>query len=402
MVGPLWEISGLKGITISLVGDTGAGKSIAQLMIQSVYGNPGKLHFSAKATHNAMFNRLGTYGNLPMTIDEATYMQDVGDFCYTVTEGRDKARLSRTATEREAKEWATNVIVSTNISFASKLTSSGIELDAQLARLLEVHMPVKKLFAENSTAGRTIVEHLANNHGIPGHIYIQELLKIGEAGIRHLLKKAVADFASLYGVTFLGSERYWETELAAQHVGGTIAEAAGLIKYDFRKGIQLKANGIVHMRNKIADSHVEWYDLVKEYLNDVAADALTIMHTQGQHAAIDQMRIPRGVVKAQFDVHRKEANGKFEIGTVMIVRKHFREWLAGNGYDYTRLCADIKSAGADATPRLKKCVLGKGTAIKVGQQYVVGINLKHNDMIGYLDDIQTTADNLTLGKLNLV
>ena len=73
---PLYAFTGLKGLTISLYGPTGGGKTLAQLWMQSVWGNPDRLHFAAKFTQNTLFSRMGLYSNMPMTIDEATMMQD--------------------------------------------------------------------------------------------------------------------------------------------------------------------------------------------------------------------------------------------------------------------------------------------------------------------------------------
>lgn len=68
----LMQFTGLKGATVSFYGPSGSGKSLAQLMQQSLWGDPEKLHFQSKFTANALFSRFGLYGNLPMTVDEAT------------------------------------------------------------------------------------------------------------------------------------------------------------------------------------------------------------------------------------------------------------------------------------------------------------------------------------------
>ena len=396
---PLWEFTGLKGITISLCGHTGGGKSVIQLMMQSIWGDPGRLHVSANTTHNALFNRLGVYGNLPLTIDEATHMKDVGDFCFWVTQGRDKSRLTRNAVERVPREWATNVTVSTNVSFASKMAADGIEIDAQMARLLEVDIPIHKLFMKSSNAGRSIVEILSRNHGIIGDALIKEFLRLGEANLRQRIKDATAGFASWYGCTFVGTERFWETKFILDHVACTIAQEAELIGYDFRIGIQYLVDRIEDMRTTIADTHTTSFTLIKEYLNENAADVLTVMHTVNMHSAVDQARLPRGEIKARFDVYRKGPMDKFDRGTVMIVRKGFRTWLASNGYDYSRLCKELVTVGADATPATKRCVLSRDTGLKAGQHYVVGINLNNIEMLGFLDNIQQSSDDLTLGRL---
>ena len=57
---PLYNFTGLKGMTVSLYGPTGGGKTLSQYWAQSIYGNPDKLHFAAKYTQNSLFSRLGT------------------------------------------------------------------------------------------------------------------------------------------------------------------------------------------------------------------------------------------------------------------------------------------------------------------------------------------------------
>jgi|TARA_R110002096_G_scaffold307451_3_gene502182 hypothetical protein len=404
LAAPLWAFTGLKGVTVSLFGPSGSGKSIAQLFMQSVWGNPDKLHFAAKFTHNALFNRLGTYCNLPMTIDEATMMEDVGSFCYWVTQGRDKARLTRTASERDAKEWATSVTVSTNISFASKMAASGIETSAQMARLLEIEMPTHKLFRGTSDAGRKFSEFLSDNHGVIGDLLMKEYLRLGKTELKRRIAEATLKFADLYGFRFAGVERFWEAALVLQHVACTIATEIGVISYDFTIGIRLVVDQIEGLRTKADESRITGFDIIKEYLNETAADILTVMHTTSGNvpATHDINREPRGEIKARFDVYRSGPMDKFDRGTVMLVRKKFKEYVASRGYDYNALCREVGEVGADATPHTKKVSISKDTNLKAGQHYVLGINLNNMEMVGFLDIAQQGAENMTLGQLGVI
>ena len=404
LAAPLWALTGLKGVTVSLFGESGGGKSIAQLFMQSVWGVPDKLHFAAKFTHNALFNRLGTYCHLPMTIDEATMMENVGDFCYWVTQGRDKARLTRTASERDAKEWATSVTVSTNISFASKMAASGIETSAQMARLLEVELPLHKLFGKTSDAGRKFAEFLSDNHGIPGDLLMKEFLRLGKAELKRRIAKATLEFQDIYGFKFAGVERFWETTLVLQHVAGTIAKEIGIIQYDFTIGIRLIIDQIDGLREKVDENRVNGFDVIKDYLNEKAADVLTIMHSTASDLppTHDVKREPRGEIRARFDVYRAGPMDKFDRGTVMIVRKSFKAYVASRGYDYGALCREVADAGADATPTGKKVTISKDTQLKAGQHYVLGVNLSNMEMLGYLDSAQQIADEMTLGQIAIV
>lgn len=399
---PLWAFTGLKGLTISLCGPTGGGKSLVQLWQQSVWGNPEKLHVAAKFTQNALFSRLGVYCNLPMTIDEATMMEGVGDFCYWVTQGRDKARLNRRAEEREAKEWATTVTVSTNVSFISKMVASGLETDAQMARLLEIQIPPHKMFKKSSSAGRTIFKYLMANHGLIGDAYAKALLKRGKAHILQRIAEVTADFHNMYNCEFVGDERFWEQNLILVHVGSEIAYEEGLIDFDYAKGIQWVISQLDALRITVEDNKADGFRLIHEYLNEITADALTVMHTKDMPPALDHQRLPKGEVKARFDVYRNSAVDKFDRGTVMIVRKPFKKWVSSRGYDYNTLCKEVKAEGIDATPATKRFAIGRDTDLRLGQQYVFGINLCHPYMHGFLDTIQQNAEELTLGQLTLI
>ncbi len=396
---PLWAFTGLKGVTISLCGETGGGKSLIQLWQQSIWGDPEKLHFAAKFTHNALFNRLGVYCHLPMTIDEATLMEDVGEFCFVVTQGRDKARLNRVAQEREAKEWATSVTVSTNISFISKMTATGHETDAQMARLLEVNIPPHRIFAKSSTGGRKVHRHIMTNFGVPGDVYAKALLSLGKEGIMMRIAAATAAFGEIYDCKFTGAERYWEQNLILQHVGCQIAAEAGIITYDYMLGISWAVEQLGALRHAVEDNKTDGFKLINEYLNEVAADALTVMHTVSMPSTIDANRVPRGEVKARFDVYRASMSDKFDHGTVMLVRKQFKQWVSSRGYDYNTLCKEVASGGADATPSGKRFVISRNTSLKIGQQYVLGVNLNNEWMRGYLDEIQHNVEDVTLGQV---
>ena len=128
------------------------------------------------------------------------------------------------------------------------------------------------------------------------------------------------------------------------------------------------------------------------------------MHTTSGNipATHDINREPRGEIKARFDVYRNGTLDKFDRGTVMLVRKKFKEYVASRGYDYNALCREVAEVGADATPRTKKVSISKDTNLKAGQHYVLGINLSNIEMIGFLDIAQKGAEDMTLGQLGIV
>jgi hypothetical protein len=402
--GPLYAFTGLKGLTVSLYGPTGGGKSLAQMWIQSIYGNPEKLHFAAKFTQNTLFGRMGLYSHMPMTIDEVTMMDDreVGDFAYWVSQGRDKARMNRNAEERDAKTWALPVVVSTNKSLNSKLIASGLDTDAQLARILEVSVPPSAIFTRDSTAGRKIYEFITSNYGTAGRAFVSKLLELGETGVRAAIAQATENFHRDYKANFSGEERYWEQAVILADLAGRLAQEWGLIAFDHRPGIDWVLTQVGAIRRTVSEQRTDAFDLLAEYLNDTADAQVQVFHTGTQKPTMDYNRVPRGEIRVRFDFYRKHAADPVSGGTLMLDRTHLRRWLAQRGADYKTFINEFVSENVLATPKSSKAYLGKDTPIKLGQTYVVGVNLNHPRLYGMLSDADEAIDDLALGQLKVV
>lgn len=402
--GPLYAFTGLKGLTVSLYGPTGGGKSLAQMWIQSIYGDPEKLHFAAKFTQNTLFGRMGLYSHMPMTIDEVTMMDDreVGDFAYWVSQGRDKARLNRNAEERDAKTWAMPVIVSTNKSMNSKLVASGLDTDAQIARILEVSVPASKLFTRDSTAGRKVYEFVTSNYGLVGREFVKRLLEMGEAGVRAAIAQATATFQREYRAHFSGEERYWEQAVILADLAGKLAQQWGLIAYDHKDGIEWVLAQLGAIRRTVAENKVDAFDLLTEYLNEHVDATITAMQTGANKPQVDFSRLPKADIRVRFDLFRKGSADIFSHGTVMFDRTHFRRWLSARGADYKTFLNDMQNEHALASPKSNKAYLAKDSPIKLGQSYVIGINLSHPRLVGILNDADQAFEDMAYGKLKSV
>jgi hypothetical protein len=402
--GPLYAFTGLKGLTVSLYGPTGGGKSLAQMWIQSIFGNPEKLHFAAKFTQNSLFGRMGLYSHMPMTIDEVTMMdnKEVGDFAYWVSQGRDKARMNRNAEERDAKTWALPVIVSTNKSMNSKLIASGLDTDAQLARILEVSVPSSKIFTRDSTAGRKVYEFITSNYGMVGREFIKRLLELGESGIRAAIAQATEDFHKEYKAQFSGEERFWEQAIILADLAAKLAKEWGLIAFDHKVGIEWVLSQVGAIRRAVAEFKTDAFDLLSEYLNESADMQVQVFHTGSQKPTMDYNRIPRGEVRVRFDFYRKSSSDPIGNGTLMVDRTHFRRWLAQRGADYKTFINEFVDENIIATPKSNKAYLAKDTPIKLGQAYVIGINLNHPRLQGILTDADEAIDNLAYGQMKAV
>ena len=394
----LMQFTGLKGVTVSFYGPSGSGKSLAQLMQQSVWGDPEKLHFQSKFTANSLFSRFGLYGNLPMTVDEATQMtdKDVGDYLYWVSQGRDKARLTRSAEEKAPKEWALFSTLSTNRPISSKLISTGDETDAQLARLLELRVDPSPLFSKGTDTGRKLHRLFTQNYGFAGRLFLERVMEIGEQGIRAMLAAAFDEFEKKYGKVFTGVERFWEVAIVMTDLALRLAHEWGIIDYTEEASIKWVLSQIDDMRETIEDNHRDVFDLLAQYVNDHLSDTLLVFHDPGKDPLPNYERLPRGPIRIRIDGQRNAGSTKLVGGTMMLERSHFRQWFAKQGGNPRDFAAQIARDGADATPPSKKASLGKNTPISPPQCYVIGINLKHPRLQSILEGIEQGHENLLM------
>jgi hypothetical protein len=101
-------------------------------------------------------------------------------------------------------------------------------------------------------------------------------------------------------------------------------------------------------------------------------------------------------------VYRKATTEPFTSGTLMLDRSKFRLWMSENGYDYTSFVREMRIENIEATPKSGKYSLGKNTSLRLGQTYVVGVNLNHPRLVGMLSNIDEQLTNLTFGDLQVV
>jgi len=399
-----YAFTGLKGLTISLYGPTGGGKTLAQYWIQSIYGNPDLLHFSSKFTQNSLFHRMGSYCHLPMTIDEVTLMsdKDVADFVYWVSQGRDKARLSRTAQEREIKDWSMPVVVSTNRSINSKLVAAGLDSEAQMMRVLELNVGSHPALTKGSSVGRKIYEFLMNNYGVAGREFLKYLVSLGPNAIAAMVADAPAVLAKDFGSNFTGEERYWEQAISLAYLALRLAHDQEIISFDPKVPVKWVLNELGSIRKQVEESKTDNFEVLSEFINDNALAAIAVSHV-GAQTVVDFNRLPRGEVRIRFDLYKaKPQDPTFQRGTLTIHRSYLRKWLSVIGVDYNEFLKDLKENLVSVNDdRTNRAYLGKDTPLKVGQTYVITIDLAHPKLKGLLD-LSEDQDSLTMGNLKLV
>jgi len=403
----LYEMLDFNGLTISYTGKSGAGKTIAQLYAQGIWGNPKELHVSANTTEKAMYARFGRFCNLVASIDEATTfdIKDVGRYLYNIAQGQDTARLYRDGTERPTLKYHMPVLMSSNRSFMSILNSMGMETEAQALRLLEFDLPRRAIFEEDSKAGRVMFHGVRKHYGFVGEKFLTHIMALGADVVRAQFNEHREQFTQRTGIKFRGPERMWENAIMVADFAGSIAYEIGAIPFSPDASTQWVGSQLAEMRESVSEKYVAPYEVLSEYFNARMSNAVTAISNGGAKPMIDYNRVPvRDGVRLRFEIDRKDAASPADAGRVLIDVRDFKVWLTENSVDYKYVTNWVAEEKIDCTPKIGKAYLAKGTELRIGQVRVLGIDLTHADLVGILREVDASANEKTsvLDRLQVV
>jgi len=385
----LYEFSGIKGFTMSLYGPTGTGKTLCQLLMQSVYGEPSKLHYTSQATQNALFSRMALNNCLPFTIDELTTWdpENIVNQLYITSQGRDKDRLTKSAEMRDTRTFSGVVTVSTNKSISSIVMASGTHTDALMARLLELKVGYHPLFMDKSDFGRRIYEFIHQNYGHAGKMLIEEFMRMGPDKIKEDIAAAMTSVPIQYSMRFNGTERFWHTGFVLAHYAMEVANRIGAIDVDWTPHFNEVLRQLLDNRETIADNTKSVFDILGDFALGAASKSVVVFHTDKFSPVVDNTRQPiGGEIRVRFDIMRKDSNSPFSDGTMMIDRTYFKHWLASRGVDYNSYMAEMMQYGVDITPKSNRGSLGKDTGVRAPQTYITLFDLKHPQLSELLEN----------------
>jgi hypothetical protein len=241
LIGPKQNV---KGALVHLKHNgSGSGKSTAQMVVNSIFGNPDTLLLKQADTSASKMHLLGMMNSIAFTIDEITNEKPeiMSDYAYGFTSGRGRHRMESQSNKLRVNNtsWCNITISSGNSSVVDALQNLKSTADGELRRVLEV--------AFHKYTGSTKAEidatftQLSSNYGVAGPIYIQYVIDNFDHVLDLLAKmQAKVDKALNLDQT----DRFYSCILTCAFVGALIAVRLGLIKIDVKRIYQY-ALGVV-------------------------------------------------------------------------------------------------------------------------------------------------------------
>lgn len=353
---PLMPYTGFDGALVSLVGDSGAGKTLMLMMIQSVWGYHDDLMMLRDDTKNALVSRLGVYGNLPLTIDEMTNTSNIeaSDIVYRITQGRDKARLTKNAEEKGIlNKWNTLAVISSNASIVDKLSEAKHDASAEINRVFEYPVMQQDGFQGQVTTNLFWV--INDNYGHAGAVYAKWMVQNVDRIKVELeeLRARVEIKADLKG-----DERYWGAVISVGIYGGIIAQKLGLLSKDInmRDILDWACATVRGMRSDKLELAGDSLSILGQFLDDQRANTLIVKKDKVLGWQIIEQ--PHGALTV-----------RTEMGTdrLWLSRTVFKSAVSKRFASYTAIKNDLLKMKILIDPNARK-VLGSGTMYSGSQQ----------------------------------
>lgn len=361
---PLMKFTGYPGAMVSMVGESGVGKTLVGKWALSAYGDWNKLILLRDDTRNALIGRLGLYGSLPAYIDEITNIsaEELSDLVYRVTQGRDKARLNKNSTEKTGiNAWNTLAIVTSNQSLVEKLSAHKSDASAEMNRVFEY--TVAGGFSRE--IGTHIHRTVTNNYGHVGKTYV-EWLTAHQSELEDKLNKLIEMIDSKTGAE--AEERYWSSIVGATILGGLIAKSLGLIQFDVSRVTAWAIDTIMDNRYNKKDNVQDGFDIIGIILDKYINGGIVVKGYNKGTNLCDGPPIrsdPRSqlVYRIEEDVHRCWISTD-------VIKKEF-------GSRHLNMRIVREKLGAHLVDTRKRMSLGRGTVWHAALQPCWEIDLTH-------------------------
>lgn len=174
------------GAAVTLVGESGAGKSTAMFAANSVWFKPTATTVTAIDTELGRYGALGVMNNMPVTLNEISHIDPEVLFrlVFSLTEGQGRRGMEKDNTLAARRTWKTALLLTGNKGLMETLGAVAMGNQAAANRAIDLTAPTPdpSWAAEADAAARTMKDH----YGVAGQAFIQQLFRMGFDNVRQI------------------------------------------------------------------------------------------------------------------------------------------------------------------------------------------------------------------------
>ncbi len=341
----LMPYTSTSGASISLTGDTGAGKTGALYSALSIWGHPKNLSV-LETTNNALTGRFLALHNIPFGLDEVGNMDGtvLSQTIHKISQGKAKLRMQASINaEREHEDNASLIgMFTTNHSLIDKLTITKKDPNGEIARLIEFYLHKPQMLKDNPNAGRDMFNPLLSHHGWAGPEFIKALVKYEREEIDKKLDYWIGRFKKDFGDDT--AYRFYENLVAVSMVSGEIAHQADIVSIDLDRVFVKVVSEMIDIRDNVVKStDTNYQTLIGEF---ISKNNNSILEIHEGKVIVE----PRNQLLIRLDTDKKE---------LCIVKSTFRRYLIEEeSVSPKQFIYQMQQLGIDITEKRKKMAGG--------------------------------------------
>lgn len=362
---PLLRLIGgnhVKGAQIHLKHNgSGSGKSTAQMVVNSIFGNPSELLMKKDDTYASKMHMLGMMNSLAFTVDEITNERHemLSDYAYGFTSGRGRHRMEAQTNKLRSNTttWCNMTITSGNASVVDALQQLKNTSDGELRRILEISVP--RYDGASKQEIDAVFSKLNDNYGVAGPLYIQYVVNNLEKVRDECLRMQARIDRSL---NLNQTDRFYSCILACAFTGAMIAQRLNLHDIDIGRISRYATTMVSNIRTQtsleVGDMLVVAKETLAAFINENVNNALVINHPVRGGTPPAPIVMPKGQLRMRYEPDTKE---------LFITVAQYREYFASRQVDVRDSLVKLALAGIVKHE-------GKSHTVRIGAGAVGGLS----------------------------
>jgi hypothetical protein len=333
------------------------------------------------ATVNARYARLGTYGNIPMLIDEVTNVEpaELSKFAYSVSLGQEKERLtvgkgSSGVRFADAQTWALCLFLTANKDMHATMASHQSNTQAEAVRLIQIKIDrydIPKLKMSEVEAAKKQMEM---NQGAAGDLFLRYVTANLDDVMRRMTRWGVRLEDDMPDIKY----RFYRNHAICGFTAIEICNELGITKFDIEKLYEFTQQLFVELAVSVKEQNtVTPEDALSRMLNDLSPRILvTTEYRDGRDSRgpEDANRISNGAVAGRHIMGNQNTKDHPLTGKLFLIKKEIQDWCLKHRVDYKQLI-DAATALGIADDVKEKFNVGRGTKVSAGQHRCVVLDM---------------------------
>lgn len=371
----LFRYTDYDGAIVTLLGDSGSGKSTVLRTINSVFGHPKDLMLQQRDSDVSKFIQIATMRNIAPCYDEISNIdaRELSDLCYGISQGRDKRRGAQAGGLRDDElTWCCIMPVTSNHSLYERLGTLKSDASAESMRVFEYHVRTEMQLMGKREAQDTF-EPLSENYGHAGEIFVSWLMQ-NQDKARERVKYWFNRFDEEANVP--SKERYWSAVVGATMAGAELSANLGLNNFNIEKLFTFALAQAGAARATVGENKTSAVALLVDYINKSIRSTIVLAGgtvEKGKATPLWVRQEPNMGLTMRVEIDKNLA---------YISRTDIKKWVTEGGGDYQGMRNELMAKGVIINDKADKVLSADSNMTRSGQLTCWLIDLAHREMSG--------------------